>query len=117
MTEIARDLAGAAHAHALAEAVLLGIGDLALVGRRQVRGGGANAQFGKVALFHLDLALAAGLMAAADRFDLDTHAACRLQQRRAGGHVALAAIGLKDDARALAVQRVRVVDLGLWLGA
>ena len=54
--------------------------------------------FGKVALLDGDLALAARLAAAADGFDFDAQRAGGIQQVRAGGHLALAAGRLKNDA-------------------
>ena len=71
---------------------------LAAVGRRQVVGGRGDAVLGKVALLDRDLALAAGLAAAADGLDLDAQRAGGVKQVRARGHLALAAGGLKDDA-------------------
>ena len=62
-------------------------------------GAGADAMLGKVAIFDQHLALATGLVAAADRFDLDAHAPGCFEQRHPDRDIALAAQGLEDDPR------------------
>ncbi len=73
------------------------VAELAVIGRAEACGGRDDAVFGIGPLFNDNLAFAAGLLPAANGFDLDAEGAGRIQQIRAGGYVALPPGGLEDD--------------------
>ena len=96
--QIAGHVAGAAEPGAVGKVAFTGVFHLPLAGGRQVIRLGAQAEFGEVALLHQHFALAAGLVAAADGFDLHAQAAGCFQESRARGHIPLPAGRLEDNA-------------------